>query len=143
MKLRRLFALLTSVTMLHLTVVAGDAACATHGASGHHAAMARGGGTADHLMPMDGQAMPTATGAGASVASTAPVAKSGAPPCEVPTQQHCCDALVAGGCSVDSGVISAHDALASAVSPAARIRVAVDDAPASFAPAPEPPPPKA
>jgi hypothetical protein len=143
MKRRRLFALFTSVTMLHLTVVSGDAACATHGATGHHTAKTGGEEMAGHAMPMDGNAMPMARALEASTISAAPVAKSDATPCEVPTQQHCCDALVAGGCSVDSAVTSSHQTLATAVSPATRIRVAVDDAPASFAPAPEPPPPKA
>jgi hypothetical protein len=139
MRFRRLLALLTSAAMLHLSVVAGDAACATHGANGNHAAMASD--AAEHEMWMDGHLMPTATGAEVSVASAAPVARSGTPPCEIPAQQHCCEALA--GCSVDSAVTSAQQRLASTVSPASRIRVALLDAPASFASAPEPPPPKA
>lgn len=136
MILRRLFALFTSVTMLHLSVVAGDAACAAHGAAGHDMNAAAMHGTAaassmsDHAMPME-----------ASPAAERGAAASGAPPCEVPAQQHCCEALV--GCSVASAVTSAVQSLTPAISPAARIRVAMHDAPASFAPAPEPPPPKA
>lgn len=136
MILRRLFALLTSVTMFHLSVVAGDAACAAHGAAGHDMNAAAMHGTpaaasmSDDAMPME--ASPTAERG---------AVKSGAPPCEVPAQQHCCEALV--GCSVASAVTSAVQSLAPAISPAARIPAAVNDAPASFASAPEPPPPKA
>jgi hypothetical protein len=143
MKLRRLFALLTSVAMLHLTVAAADVACATHGASGHHATQASDDDAAQHTMPTDGHLMPMTEGSEASVASVASVVGSDAPPCEVPTQQHCCDAIAVGGCGVDSALSSAPEAVASSVSRGSRIHVVVDDAPAAFAPAPEPPPPKA
>lgn len=123
--------------MLHLTVVAGDAACVTHRADGHHAAKAG----AAHAMSVSGHSMQMTEDASASVLSASPGAKSGAPPCEVPTQPRCCQALV--GCSVDGAVSSARVVLATTVSPAARICVAPDDVPASFAPAPELPPPKA
>ena len=140
MTLRRLLALLTSATMLHLSVVAGDSACATHGAGGHHAASAVVGESTDHAAAMDGHVMPTVAVASVPKVNATPAATS-APPCEVPTQQHCCEAQV--GCSVTGAVVSAHQVLASAVPSAPRIREALHDAPASFAPAPEPPPPKA
>ncbi len=51
MILRRLTSLLTAAAVLHLSVVAGDAACATHGAGDHHS-------TSGNAMPMDGHSMP-------------------------------------------------------------------------------------
>jgi hypothetical protein len=142
MRYRRLFALLTSATMLHLSVVAGDAACATHGANGHHQAPnASAAPVAEHSTAMHGHAMPAAPHVAASVSSARPIVKSGAPPCEVPTQQRCCEGLV--GCSVDSATAGGPEVATAAISPASRIRVAPVDVPASFAPAPEPPPPKA
>ena len=141
MRFRRLFSLLTSAAMLHLTLVAGDAACATHGVDGHHAPSSQGAAVAAHAMPMDGRVMSSTTGAPDSTVSDAPMAKAGMPPCEVPTQQHCCEALV--GCSMDSAVTGAHEGFVASVSASARILVARHDPPASFASAPEPPPPKA
>jgi hypothetical protein len=134
MKHRRLLALLTSAAMLHLSVVAGDAACATHGTGGHHTTAARPTSMHDHEMA-------TVDHAGDSVPSATAAAKPGAPPCEVPSQQHCCDAQA--GCSVDSAAASGPTALVAAIVPAGRVHAAPDDAPASFASAPEPPPPKA
>src|SRR2546423_15406401 len=98
MKLRRLFALLSSIAMLHLSVVGGDAVCLTHGANDHHAAKSNGRTTAEHTMAMDGHAIPMAEAAEAPVESAARVATASVPPCEIPAQQHCCEALV--GCSV-------------------------------------------
>jgi hypothetical protein len=142
MKLRRLFALLTSVAMLHVSVAAGDAACLTRDGE-HHAARSGGGAVATDAMAMHGHLMPAAEVADAPAmsAASAPPPKADVPPCEAPTQQHCCDALV--GCNVAGAVTSEHDVLAPSVSYSARIREALHDAPASFAPAPEPPPPKA
>jgi hypothetical protein len=88
---------------------------------------------------MAGHEMPMA--ADAHVVSAAAVASSDIPPCETPAQQHCCEAVA--GCGVVGAVAGEAFVLASAVRPAARIREAMDDAPASRAPAPEPPPPKA
>ena len=119
MRFRRLFALLTSVTMLHLRVVAGDTACATHGIDGHHGASSQA--VPAHAMPMGG--------------------KAGTPPCDLPTQQHCCEALV--GCGVDSAVTVAHEGFVAGASASGRILIVPHAAPASFASAPEPPPPKA
>jgi hypothetical protein len=141
MKLRRLFALFTSVAMLHLVVVGGDAVCLTHGAEGHHAATSSGGTVAERAMETDGHVMAMVEAAEAPVASAAPVAKADVPPCEIPAQQHCCEALV--GCSVAGAVTSERQVLPSSMVSAPRISEAAHDAPASFASAPEPPPPKA
>lgn len=137
MKHRRLLALLTSAAMLHLSVVAGDAACATHGAGGHHAAEA----TVASPMSMHDHEMATVDRASGSVSSVIPVARFGAPPCEIPTQPQCCEAMV--GCNMDSAAVEGPQMLRAAVVPAMQLWVAADDLHASFAPAPEPPPPKA
>jgi hypothetical protein len=141
MKLRRPFALLTSIAMLHLSVVGGDAACLTQGAEGHHAAKASGGTIAQPAMEMDGHLMPMAGASDAPVVSVARGATADVPPCEIPAQQHCCEALM--GCSVAGAINSDRQPLASNVLSAPRISEAPHDAPASFASAPEPPPPKA
>jgi hypothetical protein len=141
MKCRRLFALLTSVTMLHLTVAAGDAVCATHGVDEHHGASSPAAPVAEHAMKMGGRVMSATTGAPASTVSDAPAANADTPPCEVPTQLRCCVALV--GCSLDSIATGTYGGFVASVSASARILVARHDAPASFASAPEPPPPKA
>lgn len=143
MIVRRLVALLTAVTMLHLAVVAGDSACAFHGVNGRQAPMQDGADATRHTMPMDGHVMPPAVAADVPVISAGPVTEGGTPPCEIPADQHCCEALVGGGCSVASAVASMREDLPSALPSATRIRQAVHDAPASFASAPEPPPPKA
>ncbi len=112
--------------------------------SQHHEAMASSAGT-DAAVPMSGHVMATRSVTGAVSAahetSSSTVGTAEVPPCEIPTQQHCCGALV--GCSVSVAIANATQAVGSSVSPAARILVALHDAPASFAPAPEPPPPKA
>ena len=139
---RRLVALLTSVTMLHLAVASGESACVSPAMSQHHAAMASSAdietdvSMSGHVMPMAAAAASASADRGTSVTTggTADV-----PPCEIPTQQHCCGALV--GCGVSIAIANATQMIASTVSPATRIRVALHDAPASFAPAPEPPPP--
>jgi hypothetical protein len=140
-KLRRVFALLTSVTMLHLSVLSGDAVCLTHGAEGHHASTSRVGTTAEHAMEMHGHVMPLPEAAEAPVVSGARVATAAVPPCEIPAQQHCCEALV--GCSVAGAVTSEREVLAAGLVSEPGISEAAHDAPASFASAPEPPPPKA
>jgi hypothetical protein len=131
MRIRRVLALLTSVTTLHLSVASGDSACATHETNGDH------GATSAHAMPMDAHAMPmpSATVSHASIAATSDV-----PPCDVPVQLHCCDAVA--GCGATSLVAGGEYAVASATIFTASIREWIHDAPASFASAPEPPPPK-
>jgi hypothetical protein len=140
MRLRRLLALLTAVTMLHLSVVAGDWGCATHAASARRATTV-GEATVEHTMPMTGHTMPMVAGSDTPAASTAPVVGSHAPPCELPLQQHCCEAVA--GCGAIGVATSADRVPAATVVAAARIREALNDAPPSFAPALEPPPPKA
>ena len=144
---RRLIALLSSVTMLHLSVASGESACASPEMGQHHSVMASSADARDAIMPMSGHSMSMATAEGAASAvhymsaiDVDTVGSAGVPPCEIPSQQHCCGALV--GCSASIAMAASTQAIESSVSPAARIRVALHDAPASFAPAPEPPPPK-
>jgi hypothetical protein len=141
MRLRRLVALLTAATMLHLSAVAGDRGCGTHAASVHQAAKADGTVTAEHTMPMTGHTMPAGVRSDAPAPSTASIVGSHAPLCEIPLQQHCCEAVA--GCGAIGVVTSADRVPSVTVAAAARIREALNDAPPSFAPAPEPPPPKA
>ncbi|MEO8622253.1 MAG: hypothetical protein ABI625_14380 [bacterium] len=129
---RRVIALLMSVTLLHLSVVAGDAACATHGAAGEMSA------PSTHDMPMGGHAMPAA-GAAYSLGSAA--VTSPPAPCETPVATHCCDAVA--GCGPVSVAARSHSTVALAKPLGARIHASRHDAPASFASSPEPPPPKA
>jgi hypothetical protein len=132
MRLRRFFALLTSITLLHLSVVSGDAACATHGTNGETSMMS------GHEMPTDGHPMPMPA---ATQAGGAAVVTSDAPPCETPVALHCCDAVA--GCGPTGIIARSLNAVALERPLAARISRLLDDAPASFASAPEPPPPKA
>ena len=129
MMLHRLLALLTSVTMLHLSVVTGDVACASHGMASDHAARAT------HAMPAHDHAMR------AVVRGAHEGAVSDAPPCETPVQLHCCEALM--GCDVTGVAAVARELYATRFVPGARILTSLHDAPASFASPPEPPPPKA
>lgn len=114
MPLRRLVALLSSLAMLHLTVVVGEASCVTKT------------GTA---------VLPTAETHGHH---TAP---SETPRPDQPTQQQCCEAMIA--CTVVSDVTQARVLLADAAAPSMQSSSAIHDAPASFVAPPEPPPPKA
>jgi hypothetical protein len=139
MKLRRLSALLTSAAMLHLWVATGDAACVQHGTQRHHATPSNPASVAEHATGMDGHVMTTEVSDAPAFAVH--VAKADLPPCDAPAQQHCCDTVV--GCSVSGVVTSERQLLASTVLSASHIQEARHDAPASFAPAPEPPPPKA
>jgi hypothetical protein len=136
MRLRRFLGLLTSAAMLHLSAAAGEAACPPHAADGHQPATSRASAPSEHVMGMDRHAMPAAD---VPVMDAARGAQVNVPPCEVPAVQHCCDALV--GCG-SAGVAGERQRLASGVRAAGRIHDAPGDAPASFAPAPEPPPPK-
>jgi hypothetical protein len=141
MILRRLIALLTSVTMLQLSVVAGDSACATSEANGHHAARTSGGAVAEHVMPMGGHEVPRIEQVDTPAASTPSVVGSHTPPCETPVQRHCCDAVA--GCGTIGVATSAGQSLCPTALAAACTHETLHDAPASFASAPEPPPPKA
>jgi hypothetical protein len=141
MRLRRFLGLLTSVAMLHLSVAAGEAACAPQAAGGHHPAASSASAPstrAPGAVAMERHSMPAVV---APVVDAAHGAQVNVPPCEVPAVQHCCDALV--GCGIAGGVAGERRQIASSVHAAGRVHDAPGDAPASFAPAPEPPPPKA
>ncbi|MFL5608618.1 MAG: hypothetical protein ACJ8AD_19335 [Gemmatimonadaceae bacterium] len=140
MRCRRLFALLTSAAMLHLSV-AGNAACAPGDLQEHHAMTPGSETVAERAMRTDGHVMPAPEANEPATLSAGRVGKADLPPCETPVQQHCCDAVV--GCGVIGAVTSHQHLLAPRVLSAPRIEEALHDAPASFVPAPEPPPPKA
>ena len=147
MKHRRLFALLASAALLHLTVVTGDAACATHGAMEHRGATAVHAATDAHAnISTDVHAashsdMHAAGRPGARQGAIAPAhAVSEAPPCETPVQPRCCEAQA--GCSVVGAIAGACVSDTSSLPPATRVREALHDTPASFASPPEPPPPR-
>ena len=135
MMVRRLLALLTSVAMLHLWLVAGDVACALHGAGGHHAALRDAGAAAEHEMPMTAHAVDTSGGAEVSTA------KSAAPPCDTPVQPRCCEAVAS--CGVAGTIVSRTRFAEPRPSASPEVLALDDDAPASYQPPPEPPPPKA
>lgn len=122
MSIRRLAALLTSAFMLHLNVVAADAACVTH--AGAAAAV----GASHHGSGGHGSA-------GAGHAGDDHVGEL----CQTPSQSHCCEAMAA--CApVDVGsavyLAPAHSAHDSSVDLATRV-------PLTRFIAPETPPPKA
>jgi hypothetical protein len=122
--MQRLTGLLTSLLLLHLTLVGADLTCAKHGVQG--AAHASQPGTSPHA---DHHAPSQPAGPGQSDTT-----------CEVPTLPACCQALASCGVSIaaeqstESGDLS--HLLAGALSGA-------DDTPTSWTLEPEPPPPKA
>ena len=133
MMLRRLTGVLTAACMFHLSVVASDAACATH--------MMGGDMMMDGEMTMDGASMPP----GATDLSTTPAdhastsaARSGHQ-CDTPVQSDCCTALAsctttfAVSTSRSAGPVVEHGAIARSVF----------DIPRSESVAPATPPPKA
>ena len=132
MMLRRLLALLSMVPMLHLSVAAGSSACATHPAAA--ADLTRDAAGASHHVDHD-------VTAGARMADAGTPRASDAPPCESTTQQHCCEAVAP--CTMHGLVSATSSDPAPAPEASARVGGAAPDAPASFASAPEPPPPKA
>ena len=139
MKLRRLLALVTSITLIHPSVVTGESACAWHAADGRGASAESGHGVAGHAMAAHHRATPSAEGRQSPAPGVGSVATPDAAPCETPAP-HCCGALE--GCSGSAAVTSGRPALAAGVPAAARLHEALHAAPASFASAPEPPPPK-
>lgn len=134
MTLRRLAGLVTAVTLFHGSVAAGGSVCPSAGLGGH--AVAASGHDAarvtEHAMAMSRDARPD---------MGSPAARSDAPPCEMPVQHPCCEVIA--GCGIAVATAAAHHDPASDPRAAARIGESLHDAPASFAPAPEPPPPKA
>jgi hypothetical protein len=134
MMLRRLAALVTAITLFHGSVAAGASVCPPPAAGGHAAAA-----SGHDAAPMSDHVMAMSHDVRADVGSS--TARIDTPPCEMPLQHHCCD-LVAG-CGSAVVAAAARRDLASDPPVASRIRESLHDVPASFAPAPEPPPPKA
>jgi hypothetical protein len=122
--MRRLTGLLTSLLLLHLTLVAADLTCAKHGVHGAaHASQSDGSSHAEHHAP----AAPDAPGHDETS-------------CEVPTLPACCQALASCGVSI------AGERLAGSGGPshlAAGVLSGTDDMPTSWTLEPDPPPPKA
>ena len=130
--MRTLVALLTTLSMLHLTVAVSDVACASH---------ERGG----HAMP--GMAMTGASHAASSAKTMGAAAASGAlesagpaKDCATPTQTRCCEAMTS--CAVFTMVSVVERLVATSVSTAGTTRLATAVL-VSVLLAPEPPPPKA
>jgi hypothetical protein len=134
MKLRRLVALVTSIALVHVSVAVGGSACPPAGAGGRTTATSGHDASSmtDHGMAMAHDAAPGLTSHAARVDTS---------PCETTTRQHCCEAVA--GCGIAVITADAGHDLASDPPVASRIGESLHDAPASFAPAPEPPPPKA
>ncbi|GAC1646950.1 MAG: hypothetical protein NVS4B3_00240 [Gemmatimonadaceae bacterium] len=141
MIVRRFVALLTTLAMLHLSATAGDFACAQHGGQRDQrisvtvAAIVHQVSGSDDEMVMTGarhvhgaRSLALATG------------ESRTPPCESPVLPRCCGGFA--NCSVTSAVAK-RDQIPAIPAVASRVQVALVDAPPSFRPAPEPPPPKA
>ena len=149
MLLRRVVALFSSVTMLHLSVGSADAACTGTGAAISHSTAAHGTrarqSTHAHHGTMDHARMAvTATSSSlrAPVAPVAGVAESPSPrtPDGSPAPSRCCESMTS--CSV-TGTVTPRVSIASSLRGASLMLGAVTEAPSSVAPAPEPPPPKA
>jgi hypothetical protein len=123
MAARRVAGIAVALLMMHLTFVGADFACAQHGttsAVGHEHAMAHHQAHAIAVHVED--------------------AGSGQPPCEIPSQPQCCQALTSctiaaalDGDSRSTSVPFAHVGIASALMRAPLSRIV----------APDPPPPKA
>ena len=147
MFLRRLVALLSSATMLHLSVTGGDAACAQQGATTRHHAHGR---VADHPAHVHDAATSSAevstnTSHALSVEHGVHVARVAAsstptPPEGAPGHARCCESMAS--CSV-SGTVVQHVAIVPSLPDASLMAPAPTDAPTSVRQAPEPPPPKA
>jgi hypothetical protein len=121
--MRRLTGLLTSLLLLHLTLLGADLTCAKHGVHGN--AHASEPGTSPHA---DHHAAHPA-GAGQKDAS-----------CEVPTLPACCQALASCGVSIaEQRSVEAGNLLHLA----AAVLAGADDIPPSWSVAPDTPPPKA
>jgi hypothetical protein len=122
--MRRLTGLLTSLLLLHLTLVAADLTCTKHGVhSRTHASQPAGSSHAGHHAPPR---------------SDAP--SNDDTSCQVPTLPACCEALASCGVSVVEDRSAESGDLSYLV---AGVRVGSDEAPTSWTFEPEPPPPKA
>jgi hypothetical protein len=131
---RPFFAFLTSLSMLHLMLVGGDLACASHG--NHGGAVMAGMAMASAVHHASAGSM---SGMPAVVLDVHGAVQSPLD-CATPTQTRCCQAM--SSCSVTTTVSSTEHLIASSVSstgrPAHASRMLV-----SVLTTPEPPPPKA
>jgi hypothetical protein len=120
---RRVFGVVASLSMLHLSFVGGDLACADRG--GHQQSSVA---DVHHGMPKHDDDMHHASGGKES------------PDCPTPSQPHCCDLLAACGLIFDVGrAIEAVPLFSSRVDlPGSNAVVLI-----SRSRGPEPPPPKA
>lgn len=128
---RRVTALLSTLTMLHLAVVAGVGACGEHdgGRATAHEAMHQH----DASMQVE-MVMAEATVVGVSQARAPNL------PCETPAARRCCESVA--GCSL-TGTVEEAARRAATLPGTARQQYTSADAPSSRRAAPEPPPPKA
>jgi hypothetical protein len=122
MTIRRFLALLTCLATLHTSVSARAAQCAMVSESAR---------ATDHDMPMDGHEMGAAHHAKPDAHDAAP---------DDATPRHACDMIV--GCSAVAVASPERVIATTVVAPVERVRESSHDAPSSFVPAPEPPPPK-
>ena len=142
MLLRRLVALVSAVTMLHLSVGAADAACAGKGGSNH---LAGAHSVSEHSSHARHAGRP-APGIDASTSrhamnfhSTAATPTSGSTG-GLPVQSRCCESMTT--CSV-SGTVAQRVAIVATLPAACVVLTAGTEAVSSAPQAPEPPPPKA
>ncbi|MEP6990816.1 MAG: hypothetical protein ABJA80_07810 [bacterium] len=133
--LRRLTAALMSLAMLHLSVTAALGVCGGHGAmpAPDHASM--------HLVPAAHGASAHHGGAMHAAAMTrAAMMDASTLPCNTPAVPRCCEAVA--GCSL-AWTLEANVQQIASRPDGARVDVVPGTTSSSFAPAPEPPPPKA
>jgi hypothetical protein len=118
---RRVFALLTGVLLLQLNLIASDLVCARH----HESSTSSGAMTQHGAMP---------------VAQSNAVTDVGHERCQTPSRAGCCVAM--GSCGLNLGFSGERPDGPPAI---ARLTIATGAVPwrSSFAPAPDPPPPKA
>ncbi len=122
--MRRLTGLLSSLLLLHLTLVGADLTCATHGVHGRpDVSQSDASRHAGHHAP------PRSDAPNHDDAS-----------CQVPTIPACCQALASCGVSIVEDRSAESGDLSYLV---AGVRVDADDTPASWTLEPDPPPPKA
>ena len=129
----RLFALLTSLSMLHLMLVGSDLACATHSANGHGTmAMSARHATRSNVENASGDAV------GEYIADHGSARP--ATDCATPTQTHCCEAM--SSCGVTT-TVTTREHLATRSTPASKTPQYEASTLVSVLTAPDPPPPKA
>ena len=131
--MRNLVAVLTMISMLHLTLVCADLACASHSMATSEAMVGMGdvAGAAHHDSGMQNVV--------AAISTTGPNV-AGAADCTTPVQPRCCEAM--SSCSVTT-TVSAAMRLVSYCAPSGVLLGDTATEPTSFRSPPEPPPPKA